>query len=231
MPDIDYHEGAAKADSGHGPSLALVVLAAGGGRRLGGGKLLLPWRGKPILLHVLEKAAALAGEIPVSTIALVLGHEAAKVRETLFTGNAFRHPLLRCIGNARWAEGQSGSLRLGIEAVRAAPGCAEICGAMVMLGDQVLLGRDTLRMLGERHCEAVWLCPAHPATAPYYSGRRGNPVVLSPCLFPLLAGLRGDVGARDILAGLGDKLLRVEVDDPGVCLDLDTPEDYADLPE
>ncbi len=222
---------AAHCEGVNAPALALVLLAAGGGRRLGGGKLLLPWQGKPILRHVLDQTLALAAEVTVSSITLVLGHEAEKVREALFNEDAFRYPRLRCLVNERWAEGQSGSLRLGVEAVQAASGAGAVCGAMILLGDQVLIRRDTLRLLSGRHFAAVRRRPDHPATAPYHSGRRGNPVVLSPCLFPMIAELRGDLGARDILAGLGERLLRVEVDDPGVCLDLDTPEDYRGLVE
>ncbi len=215
-------------------SFALVILAAGGGRRLGGGKLLLPWRGRPILWHVLATAAQAAELFPVSSIILVLGHAGEQTRRIVLNDNAFQHPRLRWVVNDDWQAGLSGSLRLGLASLekaegQAAPQAANVAGAMVLLGDQVLVQAETLRLLAEAHLEALSRDPRHPATAPLYRGRRGNPVILSPLLFPEVQKLRGDLGARDILKGLGEKLRLLDVADAGVCLDLDTREDYDRL--
>ena len=71
--------------------------------------------------------------------------------------------------------------------------------------------------------EAVRLGAA--AAAPVFQGRRGNPVVLGRGLFPAVALLEGDSGARSLLQTLGARLALIESPDDGVLFDVDRPED------
>ncbi len=204
-------------------SVHALVLAAGGGTRLGGGKLLLPWRGRPILAHTL--AAVLASGV-VDGPTLVLGHDATVVKEAV----AHEYPDnngLSILVNSAWAKGQSTSLRCGVRSIKDShPDAAAV---MVVLGDQPSVRPATLRRLAAAHRQAALADPDHPATAPRYRGRRGNPVILSSCLFDAVESVQGDKGARGILAELGDRVLLVDVDDPGVIADIDTPEAYDAL--
>ncbi|MCD8351773.1 MAG: putative selenium-dependent hydroxylase accessory protein YqeC [Planctomycetaceae bacterium] len=203
--------------------LHALVLAAGGGTRLGGGKLLLPWRGRPLLAHALE--ALLASGV-VNSPTLVLGHDAAAVAEAVRREFPDNNGITTLV-NSDWAEGQSTSLRAGVRSIREShPDAAAV---MVALGDQPMVLPATLRRLALAHCRAVRADPTHPATAPRYRGRRGNPVILSPRLFDAVESVSGDKGARGILAELGDRVLLVDVDDPGVVGDIDTPEAYEAL--
>ncbi|MDR0239601.1 MAG: NTP transferase domain-containing protein, partial [Deltaproteobacteria bacterium] len=59
---------------------AALVLAAGGGTRLGGGKLLLPWKGRPLVAHVVEKVLGLPDLL---SVIVVLGHHAGKLQSCL----------------------------------------------------------------------------------------------------------------------------------------------------
>ncbi len=69
---------------------------------------------------------------------------------------------------------------------------------------------------------------AHDAVAyAQYKGRRGHPVGFSPELYSELIGLRGDEGARRLVARY--PAVGVEVDDPGVLVDLDTLADLDTL--
>ena len=68
-----------------------------------------------------------------------------------------------------------------------------------------------------------------PAAAPCYGARRGHPVGFSAQLRSQLLALDGDTGARAILQRLSDRLVRVAVDDPGILVDIDRPEDLAAL--
>lgn len=187
------------------PDLTVLVLAAGGGSRLGGGKLLLPWRGKPIIRHVVDTALTLTPEV-----AVVVGHDAERVRGALPES-------VSIIENPDWRQGQSASLRRGIEAV------PQDRPVMVMLGDQPRVKPETLAGLAKAHSADA------PATAPEYAGNRGNPVILGPELFAPVLALTGDQGARSILARLGDRLRLVPVDDAGVLWDVDSPDDYQEL--
>jgi molybdenum cofactor cytidylyltransferase len=61
--------------------------------------------------------------------------------------------------------------------------------------------------------------------SPDYRGRGGHPVIFASSLIP---ELRTHVheGARPVVQTLGEKRLRLDVDDPGVLWDVDTPQDY-----
>lgn len=204
--------------------IAAVILAAGAGSRLGGGKLLLPWRGKPIIVHAAETAAAVSA---FHSLTVVTGSHAPEVAAALA-----RHlpgAPLHLAENTRWREGMSTSLRLGLESALSRTDGEDVAGVMFLLGDQPLVRRETLGALLRAHGEAADRNPGHPATAPLYAGRRGNPVILSRRLFPGIMALRGDVGARSILAAQGEGVLLVPVDDPGVRFDVDSPEAYERL--
>lgn len=67
----------------------------------------------------------------------------------------------------------------------------------------------------------------HPVAYAQYQGRRGHPVAFGSELFSELVRLSGDEGARRVLARFPGQA--VEVDDPGVLLDMDTEADLASL--
>jgi molybdenum cofactor cytidylyltransferase len=69
----------------------------------------------------------------------------------------------------------------------------------------------------------------YPVSFAQYKGQRGHPVGFNAELYSELIGLQGDEGARRILARYPSQ--GVEVDDPGVLLDIDTEEDLARLRE
>lgn len=58
---------------------------------------------------------------------------------------------------------------------------------------------------------------------PYYQGQRGNPVGIGSRYFAQLAGLQGDSGARQLMQEFSDRMVKLELDDPGLVRDLDTP--------
>src|SRR3989304_3969715 len=90
------------------PFLSGVILAAGASTRLGQPKQLLRLEGRPLLQHVLEAAAASC----LDEIVLVLGHRAQEIRAAL----RFPQRPVRAVINTRYAEGQSTSLGLGLQA-------------------------------------------------------------------------------------------------------------------
>jgi molybdenum cofactor cytidylyltransferase len=104
---------------------------------------------------------------------------------------------VRFVHNGRYAEGMGSSLAAGIRAL--GPGLA---GALICLGDM------------------PWL----PICVPVHAGQRGHPVLFAARYFPELEELRGDSGARQLLAQHADQVCAVPVNDPGVILDVDTPE-------
>jgi molybdenum cofactor cytidylyltransferase len=189
-------------------SFAAVVLAAGAGARFGGGKLLAPFRGAPLLHGALEAArAATPGAITVVTGADAEAVAAAARAFDLGVG---------IVHAPDHAEGMAASLRAGIASLD--PG---VEAAFVFLGDMPRVPHAILAQLAEAVAAGAL------AAAPVFAGRRGNPVILSRPLFAEIAGLTGDVGARPILQALGARLALVEAPDDGVLFDVD---ERGDLP-
>jgi molybdenum cofactor cytidylyltransferase len=186
-----------------------VILAAGMSRRMGDFKPLLPFRGAPLLDHVLEAAKASR----LTPLCLVLGHRAVEIQSTL-------DPVgLDVVVNHDYAQGQAGSLIAGLKKIR-----TRCRAAMFLLGDQPLITARLIDTLIDAHRRQE-----APITLPVYKGRRGNPVIVAARLFSDLERLRGDTGARALFGAHETEILRVAVDDPAVLIDVDCPADYARL--
>jgi len=189
-----------------GPAFEAVVLAAGSGRRFGGGKLLAAWDAGVLL----EGALAAAFAAPVRSVTVVIGADAQAVADA---ARAF-DPRALIIHNPDHAEGMGASLRTGIASL---PDDAD--GVFVFLGD---MPRVPTAVLGRM---AQALIDGALAAAPVFAGRRGNPVLLDRTLFPQLLALTGDAGARGVLQGLGERLALVDSPDDGVLFDVDERSD------
>jgi molybdenum cofactor cytidylyltransferase len=66
-----------------------------------------------------------------------------------------------------------------------------------------------------------------PIVAPYFRARRGHPVAMSKKFRDELLALKGDEGAKQILAANAQAIVKIPVGDPGVIRDIDTPGDLA----
>ena len=194
------------------PGAAAVVLAAGAGRRFGGGKLLAPLGGRPVLGRVL----ALINSLPLYPRLAVAGAEAGVMDVAQGYGFAV-------VDHPGWAAGMGSSLARGVAALVGAEAEAEkaTAGVFVFLGDMPMLRRRTLLAL----LNAVRRQKPRVAY-PVYRGRRGHPVYFSRECFPDLLSLQGEDGGRKVLARYPDHLA-VPVDDPGVAADVDRVEDLA----
>ena len=181
--------------------IAGLVLAAGAARRFGAPKQLAELDGRPLLEHVLASMS----RAPLDRRIVVLGAHAEEILERVDLHGA--EPVL-C---PDWQEGQAASLRAGLLAA------AQAEAVVVALGDQPLLSaRAVARVLAARG-------PGTDAVRAAYNGRPGHPIVLERVLFPRLAALSGDAGAREVLAGASVR--EVPCDGLGRPDDVDTPEE------
>jgi CTP:molybdopterin cytidylyltransferase MocA len=185
-----------------------LVLAAGAGRRFGGPKQLAELDGAPLLQHALD--AMLGARL--EPVRVVLGAHADRVLPALALGAA--EPVL-CAG---WEEGLSASLRCGVDAL---DGCDWI---VVTLGDQP---RMTARVIAAIADEAGGAPAGCEAVRAVYDGHPGHPVALARSMLPAVLALRGDVGARDLLAGA--TVRTVEVGHLARPDDVDVPADLEVL--
>ena len=189
-----------------GVTFEAIVLAAGSGVRFGGGKLLAPYQGAP-LLHA---ALAAAQAAPVRSVTVVTGAGAEAVSAAV---RAFA-PEIRIVHATDHAEGMAASLRAGVATL-----AVDTEGAFLFLGDMPRVPHGVLARLAEA------IRGGASAAAPVFQGKRGHPVVLGRELFAAVANLTGDVGARPLLADLSERLALVEASDDGVLFDVDSPGD------
>ncbi len=184
-----------------------VVLAAGKSSRMPGSqKLLLDIDGVPMVRHVFEAAS----EGGCHQTVVVYAEE--DVRRAI-DGRA------ELVYNAKASTGMASSLQAGLRAMR-----HEIEGAMVLLGDQPLVGSRTVATLLR-----AWRQEGSRPAAAVSSGSDGwsPPVILARPLWEELFKLKGDAGARQVLHGRPEMLDVVPA--PGRSDDIDTPDDYAKI--
>ncbi|MBI4634411.1 MAG: putative selenium-dependent hydroxylase accessory protein YqeC [Deltaproteobacteria bacterium] len=194
-----------------------IILAAGMSTRMGKTgtpKQLLEAGGKPLLAWVVE--AAIASEL--ARVILVLGHEAGKILAAL--GPLAGHRRIKTIINDRYADGMASSLQAGLLEVR-----DEFPSVMFLLGDQPLVGTETINLLLDRFRESD-----KDICVPMCGGKRGNPVIFSCRHYHEILEIRGDRGAREIIDRYPDAILPAEISDPRCFLDIDNTEDAQKLP-
>jgi len=186
-----------------------VILAAGRSSRLGRPKQLLPLGGQPLLAHVLRHAAASA----LDEVVLVLGHEAAAIAAAVGDWGQ------RLVVNPDHAAGQSTSLRAGLAALD--PAAAAV---LFLLGDQPQVDSTVIDRLIAAHSAR-----GGRIMVPRYGGQPGTPVLFARDLFPELARVTGDEGARSIVRAHQNDVLHVDIGDGPLPRDVDTEADYAAL--
>ncbi|MFQ5611559.1 MAG: selenium cofactor biosynthesis protein YqeC [Anaerolineae bacterium] len=185
--------------------VAAVVLAAGGSSRFGSPKQLAPWGRTTFIERVVDVALASQAR----PVIVVLGAGAEACRRQLG-----RRPV-QVVVNERWAEGQSTSMRAGLAALP-----PNVEGAIFPLVDQPGVPAPVFDALIERHAQTL-----APVVWPEFEGRRGNPVLFDRSLFPEMAAVGGDTGARPVLLRWRASAERVAVPEAGVVQDFDRPED------
>jgi molybdenum cofactor cytidylyltransferase len=180
-----------------------LVLAAGGSKRLGQPKQLLPYGSGTLLDHVLGVARA----CPFDQLLCVVGGGAEGVREAVDLSG------VSVVENLVYGEGCSSSIAAALGAV------SERSDALVlMLGDQPGVGVSVVSALLAGRGDA-------PLAACAYEDGRGHPLAFGRSMFGELATLHGDKGVWKLLDRHADLVVDVPV--PGaIPLDVDTWDDY-----
>ena len=190
-------------------SIQRLILAAGAGRRFGADK---------------RQARLLSGETLLEATLSVLCPAAPLPLLVLRPGETAPAPFqnqVRVVPSPRWDEGQGHSLAAGAAAwdPTAAP------WLLIALGDMPYLQGETLTAL-ENACRDALTAPGPmPLIAPSFQGQRGHPVAVPARLRPAALALTGDQGLKALFAS--EPVKRLPSQDPGVCRDVDRPEDLA----
>ena len=192
-----------------GPTIGGILLAAGQSRRMGSAnKMLVDVDGVPMVVH----AARAMLDSNVSPVIVVLGHESEQVE------NALKEMDLRFVRNPDYTDGLSTSLRAGLSALPA------ICdGAVVALGDMPDVRASDLNLLIDEFDPGA----GQSIIVPTHAGKQGNPVLWARRYFEEISSVSGDVGARHLIGANEDQVHEVSTVNPGVLIDLDTPEAVA----
>ena len=227
--------GDAARPSPAGASLAGVILAAGGSTRMGRSKALLPYPGP------LDRDAARAAP-PKPTFLAACAYKLAAVCAGIFAvipagagGGAIRAASAELPGRISWIEnpeperGQFHSLQLAAAALLAEE---RFGGAVICPVDRPMFAAATLAALA--HAFDAPEGAGRPVAAaeivkPSHAGRHGHPVLYSRGFLAAVVNAPTDGNARDLGRAWAARTVTINVADPGVLVNVDTPEDYRRL--
>jgi molybdenum cofactor cytidylyltransferase len=191
-------------------SVGVVILAAGRSARMGRPKLLLPWNQTSVLGHLIGQWRALG----VKQIAVVCAPGQQAVQAEL---NRLGFPVGNRIYNPTPERGMISSIQCAAQW----PGWqTAVTHWAIVLGDQPHLLPQTLRRVLD-------FSAAHPAKVcqPARRGHGRHPVLLPLTVFRQLADSTAAT-LKEFLAARPRQVTFCEVDDPGLEVDIDRPEDY-----
>lgn len=191
-------------------SLAVIILAAGRSTRMKQPKLLLPWGSTSILGHQIRTRHALGA----CQLAIVCASESDSIHKEL---DRLNFPSSNRILNPDPEQGMFSSIRCAAQW----PGWqSDLTHWAITLGDQPHLRTTTLRTL-------LKLSAAQPAKIcqPLRLGHLRHPVVLPKKFFLLLKDTTA-LTLKDFLRPFAKQIASCEVNDPGLDLDIDEPQDY-----
>jgi len=191
-------------------SVAAVILAAGGSRRLGKPKQLLPFDGQSLLRRCVRAVL----DSRCSRVVVVTGAfaEACAAEVSDLPVDVIHNPL--------WADGMAGSVGVGIHEL-IARGQAPTAVVLTVC-DQPFLSPSIIDQLLDKQ-----LASGRGIVASAYHGTFGVPALFQARYFSALLNLKADVGARVLFREFPADLDSIEF--PGGAIDIDTPSEYASI--
>jgi len=195
--------------------VAALILAAGNSLRMGQPKMLLPWKGKSLLSHVVEKV--LQGGF--SDVVVVTGDPSQQIQSAV---NASGDPRLHFAFNKEYALGMLSSVQCGIRALSDPPD-----GIMIALGDQPTIPARIYQQLLAQFASSESLI-----LIPSFHQKRGHPIFLCNSLLPELLALDPACDSlHNVTSHHASRIETISLDEPAIIQDLDTPGDYEQLLE
>lgn len=183
-----------------------VILAAGSSRRMGSQKLLLPFAQSTIIETVVDNVL----NSSIEHVLVVLGANQSEVRNILGS-----RPVQFCY-NKEHEDGMLSSVKCGI---RALP--SDALTALIYMGDQPGIPPSVSNSVIEAYSEELF-----GIVIPVHMHRRGHPLLVDMKYRKEIEQLDLEEGLRSLRHYFPEDVLEVEVDEPGILVDIDTPEDY-----
>ena len=191
------------------PVLAALILAAGCSTRMGQFKPLLPIAGTTVVAQVIAMFRA-AG---IDRIGVVTGYCAEQIETVVARLGA------TVVRNANFQQGMYSSIQAGVDSL-----LPTVDACFLLPVDIPLVRPESIARLAE-----AFAARRAPITYPRFNGQRGHPPLVSSALFAEILAGKGEGGLRELLRKHQPESADVDVLDEGVLLDMDTPEDYAQL--
>ena len=190
-----------------------VILAAGNSTRMGKDNKLLKNIGDAPLIRntVIEMLRS-----DLDNCSIVLGYQSDKVADVIKDLN------INLILNPLWKEGQASSLKAAINTLD-----STYSDILIMLGDLPGIKSGHINRIIEEHL--LTNNRRSKITIPSFKGQKGNPVIWGKSFFYDLSNLDGDVGGRTLFSEHPAAINLLEMDDPWVVTDTDTPEDFENF--
>lgn len=187
--------------------ISAVILAAGESKRMGQPKMLLPWDGGTVLTHVIS----IFQNAGLTDILVVTGGAREQVEGLVSDLN------IRTVYNKEYAKAEMlSSIQCGIRALM-----PQAQAVLIGLGDQPQVQEGSVR----RVCETFQESRSN-LVVPSYQMRRGHPWLVARPLWDELLMMEAPQSPRDFLNSHNQEIQYINVNDPNILTDLDTPEDY-----
>jgi len=184
-----------------------IILAAGESRRMGYPKPLLQIGARTFIEQIAETMLAI-----VPRLVIVIGANRDRVRAAIP-----RDARITIAENRDYSRGQLSSLKVGLGVSQ-----ADSAGAMVHLGDHPMVRVETFRAIVNSYNRT-----GKPIVIARHDGRRGHPVIFDRALFAEILSAPEKEGARFVVNADASRVAYVDLDDPGINLDLDTQAELA----
>ncbi len=184
-----------------------IILAAGESRRMGYPKPLLEIGGRTFIAHITETMLAV-----VPRLVIVVGAHSERVHAAIP-----RDARIAIVENPNYSRGQLSSLKVGLNALH--PSAA---GTLVHLADHPLVQVETFQAVADSYDRT-----AQPIVIARHDGHRGHPVIFDRTIFAELQSAPEQEGARYVVNADASRVIYVDLPDPGINLNLDTPSDLA----
>lgn len=186
-----------------------IILAAGTSSRLGQPKQNLLFRGETLLKRSINTAL----RANCRPVIVVLGANANLI------DNSNKYDGIKTIYNPDWKEGMASSIRLSVKEIQ---DDSRINNIIIMLCDQPFVNPALINDIIQKQQET-----GKPVVACTYKNTIGVPVLFNRALFAELLLLQGQEGAKKIISGYKDNIVKIAFEDGSI--DIDTIEDYEQL--
>ncbi len=192
--------------------LAAIILSAGFSSRMAAFKPLLSMGNSTVIETVIN----IFLQVGINNITVVLGHRADDLKPVVDRSH------VRWIFNERYDEGMYSSVVSGVSGLYSAR--AEVKGVFLLPVDMPLISCLTIKKI----TMAYSISGSH-IFYPTYLKQRGHPPLIPSDLFSEILAWNGPGGLRSFLERYEARASGVEVQDKGILMDIDTPEDYSEI--